>query len=60
MRFDDNLVRSVRIDDAHNRPVRIDHVLVDVGTNVIEPKLLTAAFKPGWTCVIEIGFEEFL
>ena len=55
MCLDDYLKGSIRIDDANNCPICIDDVLVDVGNDVVEPKLLTAAFESCRTCVVEIG-----
>ena len=55
MCLDDHLVRRVRIDHANHCAVGVDHVLVDVRAYVVQPKLLTTAFKARWACVIQVG-----
>ena len=56
MCFDDDFVGSVGIHHADNCAVGVDDVLVDVRADVVQPKLLSAAFKSGWAWVIEVGF----
>ena len=60
VRFDDDFIRSIGIDDSDHSAVGVDHVFIDVRPDIIQPHLLATAFKSSWTCVIEVCFEEFL
>ena len=58
--LDDHLVLRLRIDDAHHSAVSVDNVIVDVGRDVVEPELLSPAFKAGWGWVVEVSLQELL
>lgn len=58
MGFHDYLVGSIGINNAYDGAVGVDDVGVDIGTNVIEPQLLSGAFESRRSGIIDIVFKE--
>src|SRR6185437_291456 len=58
MRFDDDLERRIRVDDAYGRAIRVGEISVYIWFEVFEPDLLTAAFETYGGRVVDVSFEE--
>src|SRR5688572_887977 len=54
-----DLVFGFRINYTHNGAVSVYDILIDIRLNIVQPNLLTSAFKTGGRRIIKVFVKEF-